>query len=77
MKYVGQTGRSLKTGLRENFGKMKKPKNLTRFFIAICKKNGNSPSNISIQPVEKIIYDPNSSSRFKNIKKHEIELKWI
>ena len=27
--------------------------------------------------VEKIIYDPNSSTRFKNIKRHEIELKWI
>ena len=30
-----------------------------------------------IQPVEKIIYDPNSSTRLKNIKRHETELKWI
>ena len=30
-----------------------------------------------IQPVEKMIYDPNSSSRFKNIKRHDTELKWI
>ena len=37
MQYVGQTGRSLKTGFREDFGKMKKPKKLTHFFIAISK----------------------------------------
>ena len=35
------------------------------------------PSKIVIQPVEKIIYDPNSSTRLKNIKRHETELKWI
>ena len=34
-------------------------------------------SKIVIQPVEKIIYDPNSSARLKNIKRHETELKWI
>ena len=38
------------------------------------KNNGHSPSKIVIQPVEKIIYDPNSSTRLKNIKGHEIEL---
>ena len=38
---------------------------------------GHSPSKIVIQPVEKIIYDQNSSTRLKNIKKHETELKWI
>ena len=27
--------------------------------------------------MEKIIYDPNSSTRLKNIKRHETELKWI
>ena len=32
---------------------------------------------IVIQPVEKIIYDPNSSTRLKNIKRHDTELKWI
>ena len=41
------------------------------------KSNGHSPSKIVIQPVEKIIYDPNSSTRLKNIKRHETELKWI
>ena len=72
--------------------KLKSLKNLTRFFIAISKKkpkkfytflyrhfknNGHSPSKIVIQPVEKNIHDPNSSTRLKNIKIHETELKWI
>ena len=30
-----------------------------------------------MQPVEKITYEKNSSSRFKIIKRHETELKWI
>ena len=30
-----------------------------------------------IWTVEKIKYDPNSSTRFKKIKRHETELKWI
>ena len=30
-----------------------------------------------IQPVEKITYDPNSSTRLKNIKRHETEIKMI
>ena len=30
-----------------------------------------------MQPVEKLTYDKNSSSRFKSIKRHETELKWI
>ena len=30
-----------------------------------------------VQPVEKIIHKSNSTERFKNILKHELELKWI
>ena len=30
-----------------------------------------------MQPVEKISYDSNSSTRFKNVKRFETELKWI
>ena len=30
-----------------------------------------------MQPVEKLTYDKNSSLRFKIIKRHETELKWI
>ena len=77
MQYVRQTGRSLKTRFREHFHKMKKPKKIDTFLYRHFKNNGHSPSKIVIQPVEKIIYDPNSSTRLKNIKRHETELKWI
>ena len=72
-----QTGRSLKTRFREHFRKMNKPKNFDTFLYHHFKNNGHSPSKIVIQPVEKIIYDPNSSTRLKNIKRHETELKRI
>ena len=78
MQYVGQTDRSLKTRFPEHFRKMKKPKKIDAFLYRHLKNNGHSPSKIIIQPVEKIIYDPNSSSKYKkNIKRHESELKWI
>ena len=74
MQYVGQY---LKTGFREHFRNMKKPKIFDPFLYCHFKNNGRSPSKILIQPVEKNIYDPNSSSRLKNIMRHETELKWI
>ena len=77
MQYVGQIGRSLKTRFREHFGKMNKPKKIDTFLYRHFKINGHSPSKIVIQPIEKIIYDPYSSTRLKNIKRHETELKWI
>ena len=76
MQYVGQTGRSLKTRFRENFRK-KKPKKFDIFLYRHFKSNGHSPSKIVIQPVEKIIYEPNSSTRLNNIKRHETELKYL
>ena len=77
MQYVGQTGRSLKTRFREHFRKIKKSKKFDTFLYRHFKSNGHSPSKLVIQPVEKVIYDPNSSTRLKNIKRHETELKWI
>ena len=56
---------------------MKKPKKFDTFLYRDFKDNGHSPCKIIIQPVEKIIYDPNSSSRLKDIKRHETELIWI
>ena len=35
------------------------------------------PNDVLVQPVEKLTYDKNSSSRFKIVKRHETELKWI
>ena len=74
MQYVGQIGRSLKTRFREHFRKMKKPKKFDTYLYRHFKNNGHPPGKIVIQPVEKIIYDPNSSTRLKNIKRHETNL---
>ena len=68
MQYDGQTGRSLKTRFREHFRKMKKPKKLDTFLSRHFKSNGHSPSKIVIQPIEKNIYHPNSSTRLKKYK---------
>ena len=56
---------------------MKKTKQFDTFLYRHFKSNGHLPNKIVIQPVGKIIYDPNSSTRLKNIKRHETELKWI
>ena len=74
MQYVGQ---SLKTSFREHFRNIKKPKIFGPFLYCHLKNSCHSPSKILIQPVEKDIYDPNSSSRLKTIMRHETELKWI
>ena len=41
------------------------------------KLTNHSPSNISIQPIENIFYDDNSTKIYRNILRHELELKWI
>ena len=60
-----------------HFRKMKKPRKFDTFLYRHFKNNGHSPSKIVIQPFEKIIFDLNSSTRLKDIKRHETELKWI
>ena len=74
MQYVGQTGQSLKTRFREHFPKMKKPKKFDTFLYRHFKNNGHPPSKIVIQPVEKIIYDPNSSTRLKILRDMKLNL---
>ena len=45
---------------------------------ALQKRFGeHSPNDVLVQPVEKLTYDKNSTSRFKIIKRFETELKWI
>ena len=56
---------------------MKKPKPIDTFLYQHFKLTGHSPNDVLVQPVEKLIYEKNSSSRFKIIKRHETELKWI
>ena len=68
MQYVRQIGRSLNPRFREHFRKMKKPKKFDTFLYCHFKSNGHLPSKIVIQPVEKIIFYPNSSTRLKKYK---------
>ena len=56
---------------------MKKPKLIDTFLYQHFKLTGQLPNDVLVQPVEKLTYDKNSSSRFKIIKRHETELKWI
>ena len=77
MQYVGQTGRALKKRFGEHCRRMNKPKKIDNFLYRHFKRKGHTPANILVQPVEKITYDANSTSRFKIIKRHETELKWI
>ena len=72
MQYVGQTCRFLKTRFSEHYRRIKSFAKLIIFF-----KNNHCTSSISIQPVEKITYDDNSSKRYENILRHELELKWM
>ena len=77
MQYVGQTCRFLKTRFSEPYRRTKKPRKIDYFLYRHFKQTNYSTSSISIQPVEKIIYGDNSTKRYRNILRHELELKWI
>ena len=77
MQYVGQTCRKLNNRFGEHYRKIKKPKKIDTFLYQHFKRTGHSPDNVLVQPVEKLIYDENSSVRFSTIKRFESELKWI
>ena len=55
----------------------KKTKKIDTFLYQHFKRTGHSPDNVLVQPVEKLIYDENSSVIFNTIKRFETELKWI
>ena len=77
MQYVGQTCRALQKRFGKHYRRMKKPKPIDTFLYQHFKRTGHSPNDVLVQPVEKLTYDKNSSSRFKIIIRHETELKWI
>ena len=77
MQYVGQTCRFLKTRFSEHYRRTKKPRKIDNFLYMHFKQTNHSTSSISIQPVEKITYDDNSTKRYRNILRHELEVKWI
>ena len=77
MQYVGQTCHAVQKRFGEHYRRMKKPKPIDTCLYQHFKLTSHSPNDVLVQPVEKLTYDKNSSSRFKFIKRHETELKWI
>ena len=79
MQYVGQTKRALKTWFKKHLLKIKKAKMNNTFLYQHFRSTGHSwsSSKVLVQPVEKILHKSNSTERFKNILRHEHELKWI
>ena len=70
MQYVGQTCRALQKRFGEHYRRMKKPKPIDTFLYQHFKLTGHSPNDGLVQPVKKLTYDKNSSSKFKIIKRH-------
>ena len=77
MQFVGQTGRTLRKRFSEHNRRIKKPKKNHTFLYQHLKRTGHSPVNVLVQQVENINYNGNFSLRFKNIKRHQTELKLI
>ena len=69
--HVGQICRALQKRFGEHYHRMKKPKSIDTFLYQHFKRTGHSPNDVLVQPVEKLTYDKNSSSRFKIIKRHK------
>ena len=61
----------------EHYRRIKKPCKIDNFLYRRFKQTNHSTSSISIQPVEKFTYGDNSTKRYINILRHELELKWI
>ena len=77
MHYVGQTCRFLKTRFSEHYRRTKKTSKIDLFLYRHFKQTNYSTSSISIQPVEKITSCEKSTEIYRNILRHELELKWI
>ena len=74
---MDQTGRSLKIRFREHFYKMRKNNQFSTFLYQHFRKAGHSFKSVTIQPVEQISYDINTTASYKVKARHIAELKWI
>ena len=77
MQYVGQNSRFLKTRFTEHYRRMKRPCKIDNFLNRHFKLTIHTPSRFSIQPVEDISYNDNSTKIYRNIHRHKLELKWV
>ena len=60
MQHVGQTCRKLKTRFGEHYRKIKK---IDTFLYPYFKRTGHSSNKVLVQPVEKLSYDENCTTR--------------
>ena len=71
MKDCGiKISRSLKTKFTKHYHRMKKLLKLDNFLYKHFKNINHSPNHISIQNVENILYDDNSTKRYWNVLRH-------
>ena len=77
MQYVGQTGRAFKKRFGEHYRRMNKPKKMIIFCIGTLNGKLTPLLIFWFSQWKKITYDANSTSRFKIIKRHKTDLKWI
>ena len=77
MQYVGQTGRALKLRFREHMYNCKTNKRLKNYVYRHFRQSGHDVNNITIQPVEKLIFDKNTTNGFKIKARHIKEFEWI
>lgn len=77
MQYVGQTGRALKLRFREHMYNCKTNTRLKNYVYRHFRQSGHNVNNITIHPVEKLIFDDNATNGFKIKARHIKELDWI
>ena len=77
MQYVGQTCRFLKIRFSEHYRRTKISRKIDNFLYRNFKQTNHSTNSISIQPDEKIAYGDNSTKKYRNILRHELELNRI
>ena len=76
MQYVGQTCRFLKSRFSEHYRRIKKPRTIDNFLYRHFKQTIHY-TRYFYSGCWKIIYDDNSTKRYRNSLRHELELKWI
>ena len=73
---MGQTGRALKTRFGEHLTNCRNKK-IRNFLYQHFKQTGHDIDNITIQPVEHILYDDDATSSLKSKARFIAELNWI
>ena len=67
----------MKIRFREHSYKMRNRNKFTTFLYQHFRKSGHTFNQVTIQPVEQIVYDKNATSSFKIKARHLAEFNWI